>query len=86
MSPIMLGLAVMSRRVRQRPVSRANPRSPQAAQRAEQGVAGAGVDIEVLPAGGLLDRDVDPDAGTVVAGVGQGGQGRCCRAIQGGRA
>ena len=37
MSPILLGLAVMCWRVRQRPVSRANPRSPR--QRSERSSA-----------------------------------------------
>ena len=41
--------------VLQRPVSRANPRSPQAAQRPDEGVAGAGTDTEVL-AGGRLGK------------------------------
>jgi hypothetical protein len=50
------------------------PAFAQAAQGAEQRVAGAGIDIEVPPAGGLLDRDADADARAVVAGVGEGGQ------------
>jgi hypothetical protein len=33
------------------------PAFAQAAQGAEQRVAGAGIDIKVPPAGGLLDRD-----------------------------
>jgi hypothetical protein len=33
-----------------------------------------GIDIEFPPGRGLLDRDVDSDAGAVVARVGQGGQ------------
>jgi hypothetical protein len=37
MSPILLGLAVTWRRVRQRPVSSANPRSPR--QRSERWMA-----------------------------------------------
>ena len=50
------------------------PAFAQAAQGAEQRVAGAGIDIEVPPAGGLLDRDAEADARAVVAGVGEGGQ------------
>jgi hypothetical protein len=45
MSPILLGLAVMWRRVRQRPVSRAKPAFAEAAQGPLDGVAGAGADI-----------------------------------------
>jgi hypothetical protein len=60
-------------RVRQRPVSRANPAFAQAAQRAKQRVAGAGIDVEVLSARGLLDRNVHADASAVVAGIGQAG-------------
>ena len=44
------------------------------AYRAEQGLAGAGINIEFPPAGGLFDRDMDADAGAVVTGVGEGGQ------------
>ena len=59
------------------------PAFAQAAQRAEQRVAGAGIDIELLPAGWLLDRDVN-DRGAVVTGVSQGGQpGRGGRAERG---
>ena len=86
MSPILLGLAVMCWRVRQRPVSRANPRSPR--QRSERSTAlrVRGIDVEVLPAGGLLDRDVDADARAVVAEVGEGGQvSRDCSPVQGGQ-
>ena len=85
MSPILLGLAVMCCRVRQRPVSRANPRSPRQRSERWQGVAGAGIDVEVPPVGGLLDRDVDADAGAVVAGVGQGGQAGGGGAVEGGQ-
>ena len=50
------------------------PAFAEAAQGAQEGIAGAGGDIEFPSAGGLLDRDLDADAGAVVAGVGQGGQ------------
>ena len=49
------------------------PAFSQAAQRALDGVAGAGIDIEVAAVGGLFDRDVDAYAGAVVAGAGQAG-------------
>jgi hypothetical protein len=55
-------------------ICRANPRSPQAAQAALEGVAGAGIDIKILAAGELLDRNVDADARAVIARIGQGGQ------------
>ena len=44
----------------------------QAAQRAEQCVAGAGIDIEVPPVCGLPCRDMDADSGAVVSRIGQG--------------
>jgi hypothetical protein len=47
------------------------PSFAQAAQRALDGVAGAGIDIEVPPARGLFDRDMDADSGAVVTGVGR---------------
>ena len=47
MSPILLGLAVMCWRVRQRWLSRANAAFAEAAQGPLEGVAGAGVDIEI---------------------------------------
>jgi hypothetical protein len=46
----------------------------QAAQRALEGVAGAGAGIELPPVCGLLDGDVDADAHAVIAGVSEGGQ------------
>lgn len=55
-------------RVRHRPVSRANPRSPR------QGVTGSGIGIGLLSAGRLLHGNADADAGAVVTGVSQGGQ------------
>jgi hypothetical protein len=73
MSPILLGLAVMCCRVRQRLVSSANPRSPKAAHRALDGVVGTGIDFEVLAAGGLFDGNQDGDAGALISGAGQGG-------------
>ena len=50
------------------------PAFAEAAQGALEGIAGAGANIEFPSAGGLLDRDMNADAGAVVAGVGQGGQ------------
>src|SRR5215468_3648810 len=58
-------------------VEQGEPAFAEAAQGALDGVAGAGVDIEVPPAGGLFDRDMDADAGAVVAGVGESGQTSC---------
>src|SRR6266496_1286805 len=46
----------------------------QAAQSAEEGVVGAVVEVEFLVAGGLFDRCVHADPGSLVAAVGQGGQ------------
>jgi hypothetical protein len=43
------------------------------AQASEQGVPGAGADIEFLVSGGALDGHVDADSGALVAGVGQRG-------------
>src|SRR5215831_6687830 len=55
-------------------VEQGEPAFAQAAQGPVDGVAGAGVDIEVLAAGGLFDGDQDADAGAVVAEVSKGGQ------------
>ena len=49
------------------------PSFPEAAQGMLEGVAGAGIDIEVPAAGELLDRNADAEAGAVISGVGQGG-------------
>jgi hypothetical protein len=48
-----------------------------AAQGTLDGVAGAGIDIQFLPAGGLFDGDVDAEASAVIAEVGEGRQVRC---------
>ena len=40
----------------------------QAAQGAEERVAGAGIDVQLAPVGGLPDRDVGADARTVISG------------------
>ncbi len=63
MAPILLGLAVMCWRMRQQPVSRANPRSPR--QRGERWMALRvwGIDIKFAAVCGLLDRDMHADAG-----------------------
>ena len=50
------------------------PAFAEAAQRALEGVAGAGTDIEFPAVGGLLDRDVHTDACAVVAGISKGWQ------------
>ena len=53
MSPVLLGLAVMCWRVRQRPVSRANPRSPR--QRKDRWMAlRCGFDIKFPASPGCL--------------------------------
>jgi hypothetical protein len=82
MSPILLGLVVTCCSARQRPVSRADPRSPRQRSDPLEGVAGAGIDIEVLAAGRLAHRDVDADPGSVVSRVGQGRQARCGGGVQ----
>jgi hypothetical protein len=79
----LLGLAVMCWRVRQRAGEQGESAFAQAAQRAQQGVAGAGADIEFPPAGRLPDRDMD--AGAVVARVGEGGQPGCGDGVQHGQ-
>src|SRR6516225_6964427 len=61
------------------------PAFAQAAQGPLEGVAGAGIDIEVPPRGRLFDRDVDADAGTVVAWVSEGGQPGGGGAVEGGQ-
>src|SRR5215467_14320371 len=55
-------------------VEQGEPAFAQAAQGPLDGVAGAGVDSEVLGAGGLFDGNQDADAGAVVAEVSKGGQ------------
>jgi hypothetical protein len=50
------------------------PAFAQAAQLAEERVAGAGIDIEFLAAGWLPDRDADADAGALVSQISRGGQ------------
>lgn len=75
MPPILLGLAVMWRGMRQRPVSTANqPTLTQAPQAAQQGVVRAIVDIQDLTVGRLFDRRVHTDSGSAVATVSQGRQ------------
>ena len=49
------------------------PALAQAAQRTLDSVAGTGVNIESLPLCELRDRDVNADACTVVAWVGESG-------------
>src|SRR5258708_31834953 len=51
-----------------------DPAFAEAAQRALDGVAGAGIDIGFPAVCGLLDRDVHPDARAVVAGISKGWQ------------
>src|SRR5215469_18573661 len=57
----------------------------QAAQGTEQRIAGAGIDVQLAPAGGLPDRDMDADARAVVSGVGQGGEPGRGGLVQGGQ-
>ena len=60
--------------VQQRPPAageQGEPAFAQAAQRPLEGVAGAGVDIEILAARRLAHRDVDADPGSVVSRVGR---------------
>ena len=52
------------------------PPFAQAAQRALDGVARAGIDVGFLAAGRLPDGNQDADAGAFIAGIGQGGQAR----------
>jgi hypothetical protein len=52
------------------------PAFAQAAQRALDGVAGTGIDIELPAASGLFDGNQDADTCTVISGVGQRGQAR----------
>src|SRR5215475_15427706 len=61
------------------------PAFAKAAQGTLDGVAGAGIDVEFLLAGGLFDGDEDADAGAVVAGVGEGGQAGRGRGVEGGQ-
>ena len=49
------------------------PALAETAQRPEQRVAGAGIDIEDPSACGLLDRDVNADACAVVSGSARAG-------------
>ena len=57
------------------------PAFAETAQGALEGIAGAGANIEFPSAGGLLDRDMNADAGAAVAGVGQGGQVSRCQKL-----
>ena len=54
------------------PGEQGEPSFAQAAQRAQDSVAGAGIDIQFPPVSGLFDRHIDADASAVVAEVGQG--------------
>src|SRR6266536_942047 len=66
-------------------VEQGEPAFAQAAQGSLEGVAGAGIDIQFPPVGGLFDGHVDADSGAVVAGVGQGGQSGGGGAVEGGQ-
>src|SRR5258706_14930992 len=57
----------------------------QAAQRTQDGVAGAGIDVKFPASGRLLDRDEDAQAGAVVAGISEGGQAGRGRLVEGGQ-
>ena len=56
-----------------RPVRRANPRSP-GAQSAQHSVVGAVVHGQTCSSQGLFDRGVYADAGALIAGIGQRGE------------
>ena len=66
-------------------VEQGEPAFAQAAQGALEGVAGAGIDIQSLSAGGLFDGNQDANAGAVVAGAGQGGQSGGGGVVEGGQ-
>src|SRR5260370_7919307 len=66
-------------------VEQGEPAFAQAAKRPLEGVAGAGIDIEVAPIGGLFDGHVDAYSSAVVAGVGQGGQSGGGGVVEGGQ-
>jgi hypothetical protein len=59
---------------------------PRAAQGPLQSVACAVADIEFAACGGLADRDVDADARTPIAGMGQGSQPLGGGAVERGKA
>jgi hypothetical protein len=74
MLPVLPGLAVMCWGVLSAAGERGESAFAQAAQGPLGGIAGAGVYVGVLVPGWLFDRDVNADAGAVIAGVGEGGQ------------
>jgi len=55
-------------------VEQGEPAFTEAAQGPLDRVAGAGIDVEFLPAGGLFDGNQDADARALISGAGQGGQ------------
>jgi hypothetical protein len=66
-------------------VEQGEPASAQAAQGSLDGVAGAGVNIELPAVSRLFDRYVDAYSGAVVAVVGQGGQSGGGGVVEGGQ-
>jgi hypothetical protein len=62
------------------------PALAQAEQRAEQRVAGAGIDIEVPPVCGLPDRDMNADACAVISGSARAGSPVAAARYSAGRA
>ena len=68
------GLAVMCCRTRRAAHQQGEAAFAERPHRAEQLVVAAVVHAEAAPIGGLLERDVDPDAGAVVAGAGRVGR------------
>ena len=68
MSPILLGAGGDVPQGAPAAGEQGEPAFAQAAHRALDGIAGAGVDMQFPPAGGLFDRDVDTDAGALVPG------------------
>lgn len=82
MSPIFLGLAVVCWRVRQQPLSWANPRSPRqcGARGSRLWVRLSGLRIW-FPSGCLIGV-MNADSGAVGAAIGEGGQAGCGCGVQ----
>src|SRR5450755_3283681 len=67
-------------------VEQGEPAFAETAQGALEGIAGAGANIEFPSAGGLLDRDMNADAGAVVTRVGRVGRSAAAAQYSPGRA
>jgi hypothetical protein len=59
-----------------------SPTYTEAAQGTLDGVAGAGVDVEVSCAGGLLDGNQDSDAGALVSRIARAGRPAASGVVQ----